>query len=99
VIQLPHLAIEHVCVCVLPEISGHQVGVIVGRAGDVIGTGDGRNDRIFLGVGIQVADDQNVGVIAAGGIGGQPVDQRLCREREDRLDVRLEPAESRSTTG
>ena len=43
----------------------------------VVGTGFDRVDRIFLGIGVQVAHDQEVGVAAAGRVGGKPVDQGL----------------------
>lgn len=38
--------------------------------------GPDRVDRVFLGVGVQIAHDQEVRVAAGGWIGGQPVDQR-----------------------
>ena len=55
-----------------------QVGEIVAGAGGVIGAGLDLIDRIFHGIGVQVAHDQEVGVAAAGRVGGQPVHQGLC---------------------
>ena len=65
IIQRTYLPIEHVRVGVCQTVAL----VCVARAGDDA-------NRIFHRVGIQIAHDEEVAVAAAGGVRGQPVDQR-----------------------
>jgi hypothetical protein len=47
------------------------------------------NDRVFLCIGIQVADNEHVSVAAAGGIGRQPVGQGLSSQCAGAVAVAL----------
>jgi hypothetical protein len=47
------------------------------------------NNRVFPGIGIQVADNEHVSVAAAGGIGRQPVGQGLSSQRARAVAVAL----------
>jgi hypothetical protein len=68
VVEVAELAVEHERVGELALERAHEVGVSAGQE---------RVDRVFLVVGVEVAVDEKVVVAAAGGIAGQPVDERL----------------------
>ena len=76
-VEVAGLPVEDVRVGVGAQVLRDQVRVVVAGAGRVVGAGPDRVDRILLRVRVQVADDQEVGVAAAGRVGREPVDQRL----------------------
>ena len=59
-------------------VKGVGIGIVAQELVDQIGVAAilERRDRIFLGISIEITDDQEVGVAAAGRIGRQPVDER-----------------------
>ena len=75
-----------------------QVGEIVACAGDIIRTGFDFVDRIFLGIGVQIAHDDEVGVAAAGRVGGEPVHQGFRRGAAGLAAVALTVPRSGSPT-
>ena len=68
VVEVAGLAVEDVRVRGQAARLTHEVRVAV--RGDPV-------DRILEGVRVEVADEQEVGVAAAGRVGGEPVDERL----------------------
>ena len=72
-IEITSLSIEGVGVGILVLEVVDQVGVIIARAGGIIGARQDLSDRIFHGIGVQVAHDDKVRVAAASWIGGEPV--------------------------
>src|SRR5262245_33683556 len=77
-VKITRLTIKGVGVGKGPMEMSNQVGEIVASADGVIRTGFDFINRIFLGVGIQIAHDDEVGVAATGWIGGKPVYQGFC---------------------
>ena len=56
-----------------------QVGEIVACSSEVIGTGFDLINSIFLGIGVQIAHDDEVRVATAGRVGGEPIHQGFRR--------------------
>src|SRR5215203_3731804 len=79
VVEVARHPVEHVRVRVWAEVAGDEVRPVVPGAGGVVGAALDRADRVLLRVRVEVAHDQEVRVAAAGRVGLQPVDERLCR--------------------
>ena len=76
-VEIARLPIERVRVGVRPQEVRDEVGVVVSRAGGVVGTRLDGVDRVLHRVRVEVAQDQEVGIAAPGRIGREPVHERL----------------------
>jgi hypothetical protein len=84
VVEVARLALEHEGIGLAPEMVIDEV--------DVAGVPD-RGDRVLHRVGVEVADYEEVGVPAARGVGGEPVDEGLGRTRARDVAVSLAVAD------
>ena len=77
-VEITSLPIEGVRVGIGAVEVRDEVGEIVAGSSGIIGTGLDLINRIFLGIGVQIAHDEEVGVAATGWVGGKPIHQGFC---------------------
>src|SRR5215212_3267409 len=77
-IKITCLPVKRIRVGKRTMIVKDQVGKVVACSGGVIGTSFNGSDGSFLGIRVEVAHDEEVGVTTAGWVCCQPIDQCLC---------------------
>ena len=89
IVEIAELAVEQVAVRPLALELQQEIGEVITGAGDVVGSRGQGVDRVFLVIGVQVADDEEIRVAASCRVGGEPVGQDSRRQCPGQVAVPL----------